>query len=69
MTLLDEDGLTVELRDDEDDEIPDYQDNEYFTGTDEELEAEGYSIEDIPEDEYGLDAGSDSYDDYNEEDM
>ena len=69
VTLLDEDGSIVELRDDEDDDIPDYQDNEYFTGSDEELEAEGYSIEDIPEDEYGMDAGNDSYDDYNEEDM
>ena len=69
VTLLDEDGKAVELRDDEDDDIPDYQENEYFTGSDAELEAEGYSIEDIPEDEYGTGAGNDSYDDYNEEDM
>ena len=68
VTLLDEDGSPVELHDDEDDEIPDYTENEYFTGSDEELEAEGYSIENAP-DGYGEDADSDSYDDYDEEDM
>ena len=68
VTLLDKDGAVVELHDDEDDEIPDYTENEYFTGSDEELEAEGYSIENAP-DGYGEDADSDSYDDYDEEDM
>ncbi|MBR6206795.1 MAG: DNA-directed RNA polymerase subunit beta, partial [Oscillospiraceae bacterium] len=69
VTLLGEDGQVVELRDDEDDDIPTYQDDDFFA-TDEELEAEGFSIEDVPEDEYGMDAGNDIYDDYDdEEDM
>ncbi len=71
VTLLGEDGNKVELRDDEDDDIPNYQDNDdFYTGSDEELEAEGYSIEDAPDtDDYGADAGNTTYDDYDEEDM
>ena len=69
VTLLDKEGNEVELRDDEDDDLlPVYQD-ETFEGSDEEIEAEGFTIEDVPEDEFGADMESD-FDDYNdEEDM
>ncbi|MBQ6366388.1 MAG: DNA-directed RNA polymerase subunit beta [Oscillospiraceae bacterium] len=69
VTLLGEDGEVVELRDDEDDDIPTYQDDELFITSDEELEAEGYSVEDVPDDEYGTEAGNDYYDDYDEEEV
>ena len=72
VTLLDKEGKTVELHDDEDDEIPDYngEDDDIFAGTDEELEAEGYTIEDMSDEEdFGADLGKASFDDYNEEDM
>ncbi len=68
VTLLDEDGNTVELRDDEDDDIPDYQEGEYYAESDEELDAAGFSVEDIPEDDdFGYDAGNESFDDYDDE--
>ena len=68
VTLLDEDGNTVELRDDEDDDIPDYQEGEYYAESDEELDAAGFSVEDIPDDDdYGYDAGSETFDDYDDE--
>ena len=69
VTLLGEDGEVVELRDDEDDDIPTYQDDELYIASDEELEAEGYSVEDVPDDEYGTEAGNDYYDDYDEEEV
>ena len=57
--VLDEAGDEIELKDDdEDDFIPDMKDELYQTD-DSELEAEGYSIEDVPEDELGADLGMD----------
>ena len=68
VTLLDEDGNMVELRDDEDDDIPDYQEGEYYAESDEELDAAGFSVEDIPEDDdYSYDAGNEGFDDYDDE--
>ena len=46
-----------------------YQDDELYIASDEELEAEGYSVEDVPDDEYGTEAGNDYYDDYDEEEV
>ena len=65
--VLDADGNEIELKDDdEDDFIPELRD-ELYQADDNEIEAGGYSIEDVPEDEFGADLGMD-YDD-NEEDM
>ena len=66
--VLDKDGSEIELKDDdEDDFIPEMRD-EFYAADDEEIEAEGFSIEDVPEDEFGADLGNDNdYDD--EEDM
>ena len=67
--ILDKDGNQIELKDeDEDDFIPDMKD-EIYQSDDSELAAEGYSIEDVPEDELGADLGFDSDDYDNEEDM
>ena len=66
--VLDKDGSEIELKDDdEDDFIPEMRD-EFYAADDAEIEAEGFSIEDVPEDEFGaeLDNAND-YDD--EEDM
>ena len=49
---------------DEDDFIPELKD-EFYTADDSEIEAEGFTIEDVPEDEFGADFGAD----YEEEDM
>ena len=69
--VLDKDGSEIELKDDEDDDfIPDMKD-EIYQSDDSELEAEGYSIENIPEDEFDSDYSSTDYsdDDDDEEDM
>ncbi len=68
--VLDKDGNEIELKDDdEDDFIPDMKD-EFYQADDGEIEAEGYSIEDVPEDELGADLNDMNYnDDDNEEDM
>ena len=67
--VLDENGQEIELKDDDDDDfIPDMKD-EFYQSDDSEIEAEGYSIEDIPEDEFDADFGSDDYTDDDEEDM
>ena len=64
--VLDENGQEIELKDDdEDDFIPDMKD-EFYQSDDSEIEAEGFTIEDIPEDEF--DAGLSDYSD-DEEDM
>ena len=71
VTLLDNNGNEVELKDDEDDDgFPVYTD-ETFETSDAEIEAEGFTIEDIPEDDdQDSDALNESYNDYNtEEDM
>ncbi len=62
--VLDKDGNEIELKDDDDDEdfIPDMRD-EMYEANDSEIEAEGYTIEDVPEDD--MDAAGDF--DYNEE--
>lgn len=49
--VLDKDGSEIELKDEDDDDfIPDIKD-EIYASDDEELQAEGYSIEEVPEDE------------------
>ncbi|MBR4549848.1 MAG: DNA-directed RNA polymerase subunit beta [Oscillospiraceae bacterium] len=66
--VLDKDGSEIELKDDDEDEfVPDMKD-EFYTTDDSELEAEGYSIEDVPEDELGADLDLTDYND-DEEDM
>ena len=71
--ILDKDGSEIELKDDDDDDfIPDMKD-EIYQSDDDEIESEGFSIEDVPEDELGadLDFGTDNNDsDFgSEEDM
>ena len=66
--VLDEQGNEIELKEeDEDDFIPDMKD-EIYQADDSEIEAEGYTIEDVPEDELGADFDYSDYDD-DEEDM
>ena len=63
--VLDEQGNEIELKDeDEDDFIPELKD-ELYAADDEELADSGFSIENVPEDEFGADFGAD---DYSEED-
>ena len=65
--VLDKDGEEIELKDDdEDDFIPELRD-EFYAADDAEIEAEGFSIEDVPEDELGADLGLNDYDDDEEE--
>ena len=64
--VLDENGSEIELKDDdEDDFIPELRD-EFYAADDAEIEAEGFSIEDVPEDELGADLGLNDYDDEEE---
>jgi DNA-directed RNA polymerase subunit beta len=68
--VLDKDGNEIELKDDDDDDfIPDMKD-ELHHSDDSEIESEGFTIEDIPEDDFDMDF-SDSDNDYSndEEDM
>ena len=63
--VLDEQGNEIELKDeDEDDFIPELKD-ELYAADDEELADSGFSIENVPEEEFGADFGAD---DYSEED-
>ena len=65
--VLDKDGSEIELKDDdEDDFVPDMKD-EFYAADDSELEAEGYSIEDVPADELGADLGLNDYNDDEED--
>ena len=65
--VLDKDGNEIELKDDdEDDFIPEMRD-EFYAADDAEIEAEGFSIENVPEDELGADIDDNEYDD--EEDL
>ena len=41
--------------------------DEFYAADDAEIEAEGFSIEDVPEDELGADLGFNDYDDDEEE--
>ena len=67
--VLDKDGQEIELKDDDDDDfVPKMKDEMYdTTSDDDEIEAEGYTIEDIPETDDD-DFGFMSDDDYSEED-
>ena len=61
--VLDKDGNEIELKDEDDDDfIPDIKD-EIYASDDDELQAEGYSIEEVPEDELGFDGADDSEED------
>ena len=53
--VLDSEGNEIELKDDDEDDdlIPNFR--EEYTTTDEEIEASGYFIEDVPEDDYTMD--------------
>ncbi len=65
--VLDADGNEIELKDDdEDDFIPEMRD-EFYAADDAEIEAEGFSIENVPEDELGADLGMNDYDDDEED--
>ena len=67
--VLDKDGSEIELKEDDDDDfIPEMKD-EIYQSDDSEIEAEGYSIENIPEDEFDSDYSSMDYSDDDEEDM
>ena len=67
--VLDKDGQEIELKDDDDDDfVPKMKDEMYDTmSDDDDIEAEGYTIEDIPETDDD-DFGFMSDDDYSEED-
>ena len=67
--VLDKDGQEIELKDDDEDEfVPKMRDEMYETfDSDSDIESEGYSIEDIPEDDDD-DFNFDVSDDYSEED-
>ena len=65
--VLDKNGEEIELKDEDEDEfIPGVKDEMYAYSDDSEIEAEGYTIEDIPEPED--DFGFAMSDDYSEED-
>ena len=49
VTLLNEAGEEVELKDDEDDDIRGYVEDEFYAASDEEIEAEGFTIENVDE--------------------
>ena len=67
--VLDKDGSEIELKDDDDDDfVPSFKD-EIYASDDEELAAEGYSIENVPEDEFDAEDESDDYTDEEEEDQ
>ena len=73
VTLLDKDNNPVELKDDDDDEVPTYKDSndELFNRVDdEEFLNDGYTIEDVPDDqidEFGSSADFDDYSDSEED--
>ncbi len=65
--VLDKDGQEIELKDEDEDEfIPELKD-EIYQSDDSEIEAEGFSIENVPEEEYDPGYAADDYSD--EEDM
>ena len=64
--VLDKDGQEIELKDDEDDFIPDLKD-EIYASDDSEIEAEGFSIENVPEDEFDPEYSASDYDDEEDE--
>ncbi|MCR5575777.1 MAG: DNA-directed RNA polymerase subunit beta [Oscillospiraceae bacterium] len=59
--VLDRDGQEIELKDEDDDDfMPDLRD-ELYQADDQELAESGFMIEDVPEDEFGMDFGADGY--------
>ena len=70
--VLDKDGNEIELKDDDDDDFVSDMKDEIYQSDEDEIEAEGFSIEDVPEDELGadIDFGADGDSDFDsEEDM
>ena len=66
--ILDKDGNEIELKDDDDDDfIPNARDE--YRADEGEIEASGYSIEDVPEDELDLDGGFDDAEEDGDDDM
>ena len=70
--VLDAHGDEIELREDDEDEYQPYMDDSVYSSGDDEIEASGYTIEDVEESD-DFDFGSDDeevelYDDYDEED-
>ena len=63
--VLDKDGAEIELKDEDDDDfVPDYRD-EVYAADDEDLAAEGFSVENVPDEaEYDPDL---AYNDYSDE--
>jgi hypothetical protein len=69
--VLDKDGEEIELKEDDDDDdfVPGFKDEDTSYSSDDEIEAEGYSIEDIPDDEpEDSDLPVDDYTETDEED-
>ena len=65
--VLDEAGNEIELKDEDDDDfIPELRDNEFYQADDDELADSGFSIENVPEDEFGADFGADDYEEEDE---
>nr|MCR5664849.1 DNA-directed RNA polymerase subunit beta [Oscillospiraceae bacterium] len=64
--VLDKDGQEIELKDDDDDFIPDMKD-EIYASDESELEAEGFSIENVPEDEFDPSYSESDYSDDEED--
>ena len=65
--VLDEAGNEIELKDEDDDDfIPELRDNEFYQADDDELADSGFSIENVPEDEFGADFGADDYEEEEE---
>ena len=70
--VLDAYGDEIELREDDEDEYQPYMDEAVYSSGDDEIEASGYTIEDVEEsDDFGFDSDDEEvelYDDYDEED-
>ena len=65
--VLDADGNEIELKDDDEDDFIAEMRDEFYAADDAEIEAEGFSIENVPEDEFGADIGNNDYDDEEDE--
>jgi DNA-directed RNA polymerase subunit beta len=67
VNVLDENGNEIELKDDDDDDFIQEMKDELYASDDSEIEASGYTIEDVPEDELDPSAEMDDYDEEEEE--
>ncbi len=67
--VLDQDGQEIELKDEDEDEFIPGMKDELYQSSDSEIVAEGFSIEDVPEDELEGEMDFGSYDEDEEEDM